>query len=188
MKKSRPTTASPLKIGSRNYDKEFIQSIVNQRERGKSCHVLARDNGIPKTTIDTWMRQYGSAAWHKQKKQSFTALQKRAIVRAVMQGALTERAAMAQFGIKGHATIRHWKRAALLENTDLSVQNLLPLEEQITPSPTPTGNESAEIKALKKALEEAQLKVHALETLVDVAEEMFKIDIRKKPGARQSPK
>lgn len=187
MKKSPQNAISPHKIGSRHYDKKFIQSIVNQRENGESCHVLARDNGVPKTTIETWMRQHGSVAWHKQKKQSFTALQKRTIVRAVLQGALTERAAMAQYGIKGHATIRHW-RATLLKNGDLSGQNLLPLEEQVNPSPSWSGNESAEIKALKKALAEAQLKVHALETLVDVAEDMFKIDIRKKLGARQSPK
>lgn len=40
-------------------------------------------------------------------------------------------------------------------------------------------------EALKK-LEEAELKVKALNTLIDVAEEQFKIAIRKKAGARQS--
>jgi len=35
-------------------------------------------------------------------------------------------------------------------------------------------------------LEEAELKVKALNTLIDVAEEQFKIAIRKKAGARQS--
>lgn len=39
---------------------------------------------------------------------------------------------------------------------------------------------------LKKALELAMLKVAALETLVDVAEDQFNIQIRKKPGAKQS--
>jgi transposase len=45
---------------------------------------------------------------------------------------------------------------------------------------------SEDVKALKKALEEAELKIRALNTLIDVAEEQFKIPIRKKPGARQS--
>jgi hypothetical protein len=44
----------------------------------------------------------------------------------------------------------------------------------------------ADNEALKKALEEAQLKVAALNTLIDVAEEQLKINIRKKPGAKQS--
>ncbi len=48
------------------------------------------------------------------------------------------------------------------------------------------GDEAAEKQALKKALEEAQLKIRALNTLIDVAEDQFKIAIRKKPGARQS--
>ncbi len=45
---------------------------------------------------------------------------------------------------------------------------------------------SEDAAALKKALEEAELKIKALNTLIDVAEEQFKIPIRKKPGARQS--
>ena len=40
-------------------------------------------------------------------------------------------------------------------------------------------------QALQK-LQEAELKVKALNTLIDIAEEQFKISIRKKPGARQS--
>ena len=43
-----------------------------------------------------------------------------------------------------------------------------------------------EKEALKKALEDAQLKISALNTLIDVAEDQFKIKIRKKAGARQS--
>jgi hypothetical protein len=46
--------------------------------------------------------------------------------------------------------------------------------------------EDPEKKALQKALEEAQLKIKALNTLIDVAEDQFKIPIRKKPGAKQS--
>jgi len=48
--------------------------------------------------------------------------------------------------------------------------------------------DSDEVKALKEALAFSELKNRALNTLIDVAEEQFKIDIRKKPGARQSPK
>jgi transposase len=46
--------------------------------------------------------------------------------------------------------------------------------------------EDEEKKALRKALEEAELKIKALNTLIDVAEDQFKIPIRKKPGAKQS--
>jgi transposase len=49
-------------------------------------------------------------------------------------------------------------------------------------------SENTEITALRKALEEANMKNRALNTLIDVAEEQLKIDIRKKSGARQSSK
>jgi transposase len=52
-----------------------------------------------------------------------------------------------------------------------------PTEEPDLPDP--------EKQALKKALDEAQMKIRALNTLIDVAEDQFKIAIRKKPGARQ---
>jgi hypothetical protein len=38
---------------------------------------------------------------------------------------------------------------------------------------------------LRKKLADAQLKIAALNTLIDVAEEQLKINIRKKPGAKQ---
>ena len=47
---------------------------------------------------------------------------------------------------------------------------------------------AAQAEALQKALEEAELKIKALNTLIDVAEEQLKIDIRKKSGAKQSSK
>jgi len=45
--------------------------------------------------------------------------------------------------------------------------------------------QQARIKELEKQLQDAQVKNMALETLIDVAEKDWKIDIRKKPGAKQ---
>jgi transposase len=45
--------------------------------------------------------------------------------------------------------------------------------------------QQARIKELEKQLQNAQVKNIALETLIDVAEKDLKIDIRKKPGAKQ---
>ena len=55
-------------------------------------------------------------------------------------------------------------------------------------SKRPTTSDSEEIKALKKALEEANLNNKALNTMIDIAEQQLKIDIRKKSGAKQSSK
>ena len=45
---------------------------------------------------------------------------------------------------------------------------------------------SNDVKALQEQLAYANLKIAALNTLIDVAEEQLKINIRKKPGAKQS--
>lgn len=42
-----------------------------------------------------------------------------------------------------------------------------------------------QLKTMEKQLEEARMRNIALNTLIDVAEEKLKIDIRKKPGAKQ---
>ena len=48
--------------------------------------------------------------------------------------------------------------------------------------------ESDDIAALRRELELAKLKIEALNTLIDVAEDHLKIDIRKKSGAGRSSK
>ena len=45
-----------------------------------------------------------------------------------------------------------------------------------------------DVDTLQQALEQAELKIKALNTLIDVAEEQLKISIRKKSGAKQSSK
>jgi transposase len=50
----------------------------------------------------------------------------------------------------------------------------------------PAEDSGDEIKRLQQQLADANLKIAALNTLIDVAEEQLKINIRKKPGAKQS--
>jgi transposase-like protein len=48
--------------------------------------------------------------------------------------------------------------------------------------------EKDEVRLLRKRLAEEQLKNELLETMIDIAEEELKIDIRKKSGTKQSEK
>lgn len=66
------------------------------------------------------------------------------------------------------------------------------LEEQ-RPLPTMTPEQQNELDSLKKQNEEllkrlelANLKITALEIMIDIAEQDYKLDIRKKPGTKQS--
>jgi hypothetical protein len=56
-------------------------------------------------------------------------------------------------------------------------------KEKATDQPVAVGGE---IKRLQEQLAEANLRIAALNTLIDVAEEQLNINIRKKPGAKQS--
>lgn len=63
----------------------------------------------------------------------------------------------------------------------------------VTKPPVMTEQEAQEVEKIKKqakeleaALAAAELKIVGLETLIDVAEEHLKINIRKKPGTKQS--
>ena len=84
--------------------------------------------------------------------------------------------------VKTEKLIRNWLTQFKAEKVELCVVT----EPAMAKTPKPITTAQAE--ALQKALEEAEMKIKALNTLIDVAEEQLKIDIRKKSGARQSSK
>jgi|ERR1700679_1549025 transposase len=84
---------------------------------------------------------------------------------------------------KGYQALNKRLKAGVKKNAELAAYD--PFEMKDTPTGQP-GLPDPEKEALKKALEDARLKISALNTLIDVAEDQFKIKIRKKAGARQS--
>jgi transposase len=108
---------------------------------------------------------------------------KRSIVRAVTREGLSDRAAAIAYQVDVKS-IQNWKKDFGAENVELSVSNQTTLSKKKTEQPA--GTDSDQVRQLQQELAEAQLKLAALNTLIDVAEEQLKIDIRKKPGARQS--
>ena len=74
-------------------------------------------------------------------------------------------------------TLASWLRKAKKEDNDLACSN-----QDIMPSKTISHFDSSNIVS---QLAEARLKIKALETMIDIAEEQFKIPIRKKSGAKQ---
>ena len=162
-----------------NLRKELIKDI----EAGTPRSVIAYQYGVSRAAISKWMRNYGSEAYKaKQLGMSLTDVEKRSVVRRIGQGSLTPYAARQTYGLSG-GTLNKWLKASLKENVDLAVYD--PLEMKDTPQARPDLPDP-EKEALKKALQDAQMKISALNTLIDVAQDQFKIAIRKKAGARQS--
>ena len=170
-----------LKAGKPRVDKEGIRTAVSSVEAGIRRKIVCEQYGVGLSTLDVWMRLYGSAHYHAHKRRAFTPQQKRNIVRAITEGRLNVKEAAIANSIAVD-TIQGWMRIIDQENTELAVLNRSVMAQQLPASP------SGDLKALQQQLQEAQLKIAALETMIEIAEKQFKIEIRKKPGAKQSPK
>lgn len=165
------------------YDKRLILKIVSDVESGHPRKELQDLYGLGKNTIDIWMRDYGSIHYKDNiKRKSYSKLQKRTIVSAIEQGRMSIQEVQDAYGIKSSKLIRDWIIQFKNENDQLCVLNGQVMSKNLNKNLSP--NELA----LEKALEEAELKIKALNTLIDLAEEQLNIDIRKKSGAKQSLK
>lgn len=166
-----------------HFQKSLRDEIIESIEAGMPRSVITYRYGVSRSTLCDWMRNHGSAAYQaKQSGKHLSEIEKRSIVRSIEQGSLTRHAARKTYGISGN-TLNKWLRESVKENVELAAYDPFAMEKKPSEQPDLPDPEK---EALKKALEEAQLKISALNTLIDVAEDQFKIAIRKKPGARQS--
>jgi transposase len=137
--------------------------------------------GLGKTTLDTWFQDYGSPNYQQCiKRKSYSNLQKRTIVSAIEQGRMSIKEAQVAYKVKNPKSIREWLRQYKSEKVEICIEKQLPMGKK------KKAAESVSTATLQKALQEAELKIKGLNTLIDVAEEQLKIDIRKKSGAKQS--
>jgi len=160
----------------------LIKKIVGEVESGMPRKKAIAKYGMAPGTLDAWMVKFGSKEFRAQNKRCYSAGQKRSALRALDSGMSSAQAAII-CGVKNPSLIRQWKSEYQRKNVDISITN-----PPIMPQKKSAENDSEEVRALKKALAESQMQNKALNTLIDVAEEMLKIDIRKKPGAKQSSK
>ncbi len=166
-----------------NFDVRLIKKIVNEIEDGVPRKLVYVKYGVSQSTVNVWMRKYGSVDYHQRvKHKSYTRLQKRTIVTAIEENRMSIKEAQIAYQIKDVKNIKKWIQGFKQEKVELSIVNELEMAKKTKPV------SQEESQALQKALEEAQMKIKALNTLIDVAEEQLKIDIRKKSGAKQSSK
>ncbi|HXB07480.1 MAG TPA: helix-turn-helix domain-containing protein [Puia sp.] len=167
-----------LKKTGGQYDKLAVQKIVEAIEGGMRRRDVCDIYGLSRSTIRDWMKNYGSESYQVSKQGHLNNAQKRSMIRAIREGRMTLKEAKLAYNMKSYTAILNLLRQEK-ENSDLR-------GDMKPKANTAPGQEDAEKKALQKALEEAQLKIKALNTLIDVAEDQFKIPIRKKPGAKRS--
>jgi len=174
----------PSRYPSGMYAHWFIKKVLAELEEGIPRQEIRLKYKIVHNTLTYWIQQYGSAKYKNKIKRSSSEL-KNSVVRAILSGRMTIEEARIACHIKTAETIKIWvKDYQQHENTDLATPNLAELASKKTTVRTSTEQE--QIKILQQQLADEKLKVAALNTLIDVAEEQLKINIRKKPGARQS--
>jgi transposase len=183
MKKENEDLLTAGRFRERGHFQESLRSeLIRAIEAGTPRSVIVYQYGVSRSAISGWMRNHSSKEYQtKQRGVHLTEVEKRSIVRLIEQGELTPHAARKANGISGN-TLNKWLKASKKENVELAVYDPFEMKDKPASPELP----DTEKEALKKTLEEAQLKISALNTLIDVAEDQFKIAIRKKAGARQS--
>jgi transposase-like protein len=170
--KSIPSTRDNRTIP---FPKQLIVQIVKEVEEGLSRKEACARHGMAYCTLVEWMLRFGSPVYQLCKRSHFSSQQRRSIIRAIREGRMTKDEASLIHKV-GKKTLSTWLREAKQEDSELVCFNQNDMAvKQINYS----GSD------LQKELAQAQLKIKALETMIDIAEEQFKIAIRKKSGAKQ---
>jgi transposase len=166
------------------YDKRFIADVLEQIHNGMPRQQACDKYNISPRTLKHWIENDRMDIKSGNPKKISNQV-KRSIVRAIESKRLSVKEARMTYGIRSASTIRKWIKQFQQENDELAVVKDSGMKKKKLTEGNSTDN-NQDVRALQKALEEAQLKVAALNTLIDVAEEQLKINIRKKPGAKQS--
>ncbi|TXI61521.1 MAG: hypothetical protein E6Q46_09840 [Flavobacterium sp.] len=163
------------------FDKRLILKVVSEIEKGLPRKEAIQTYGLSVPTLDSWMRNYGSQDYKENmKRRTYNSLLKRTVVAAIEQGRLTVKEAKIAHNIKTEKIIRSWIAQYKTEKVEICIEKPSVLAKD------KKTKKDLEKEALLQALKEAELKIKALNTLIDVAEDQLKIDIRKKSGAKQS--
>lgn len=129
----------------------------------------------------------------KDLRQKYPSEFKRKLAKAYESGQYSYGALAAEYGLKNHLVVREfvkWHRRQpelLMEHLDFGLAEMKQNDSQVS-TELSAERLRAELEQTRRQLSHAELKVEALETMIDLAEQAFSIAIRKKSGTQQSKK
>jgi transposase-like protein len=173
-------------ISGRSCKPEFKKLMVTMYEQGVPGHMITATYKVTQSSLYRWRKRFGSKGDVRGIKKFLPVHKKRSIVRAIVSGKVTDKEAIHTYKVS-HQSIKKWKELYSTENDELYFSNHLHVGKKKSKQEKPNPA-SDEVSQLRQELADARLKIAALDTLIDVAEDQLKINIRKKPGARQSSK
>jgi len=161
----------------RLYQESYKKAIVLEIEReGISVAFSCARHGLSTAVVYSWIKKYGSSEYLSSRQKKRSLAEKNKIIREILSGRSTISEAQLKYNIDCRDTITWWIREYNKDKQELFAGFAeapgIPVQE---PGLTET----------QKELEMARLKIRALEVMVDIASDQFKVDIRKKFGAKQ---
>ena len=159
------------------YPEEVKLQIVKELETGSiSVKEVMAKYGIHRSgTVFDWLKRYSSQYRDNYMRVVLSVSERRQIAYKVESGVMSMEEASTRYRVQ-QSTIKSWIK---LYTCTAKLVDIMAKNEQSESSST------EETKALQKQVEMLKLKVEALETMIDIAEEQLKIDIRKKSGTKQ---
>ena len=152
------------------YDKRFISQVLEEIHKGMPRQLACKQYNIKSRTLRRWMELDELGTSSNGLDKPATIQFKRSVVRAVESGSLSIKEAQRTYGIGCPQTIKNWIEQLKQENDELALVNESEMKKK-KPAKGSSADNNQDIKALQQALEDAQLKIAALNTLIDVAEE-----------------
>lgn len=170
-KRSHPN-GSVLTIHSNETRKEAVKRIDN----GEITVEEARDKyNVQHTgTIYGWLRKYSKYKYQYRGKKRLTTKEKIRIISEYDRGLKSAEQICKEFKVIP-LTVQRWIKLYSCGRKINQIGNTVNISE----------NTKKESKKFDRELEDAKLKIASLETMIDIAEKEFEIQIRKKCGTKQ---
>lgn len=160
----------------RLYLESYKKSVVKQVEEAGSVTMICERLGLRRKTVTAWMKVYHSPDYESKRSPRRSQAERNRIAREVISGRLSMEEAQLKYGISCRETLHSWIRQYRKAQPDLHQAILKASELEEFPVPLlPTRDD----------IRLAELKIRALETMLDIASKAFDVDIRKKFGAKQ---
>ena len=163
---------APGRSKNAHYAISVRKEAVRLVESGLSQQAVRQQFGVGHMTLLAWLQRYGTAVYAQMRRKQFTAAQKQHVARELLDGRLSEDEALLKYELRLKKTLRQWVAAYRASEVLL-----------LTAEPDPPADARAPLAA---QLRQAQWQIESLHTLIDQAEAAYRIDIRKKAGAKPS--
>ena len=153
---------------------ELIKLVVDELEAGLSVEGVFNKYGkIGRRSLQDWHLKYGTGKKVDWGDRRIASHVKQQALFELESGALTRAEVIKKYQISTSA-LKQW-----VQNKKLSVASVVNVASEAT------SMENTERQALLQQMNELKLKITALETMIDLAEQQYDFPIRKKFGTKQ---